>query len=171
MEKHRTKRTRLSSGAIALTLLAIGLMALLLWAVTSPSSVTTEPSTCCQKPVVLVGNTAQDIVEAHTFELTAWCDHQPLWEEASNRRHLAVEGGKQTEIQAVEVRVGQSEHKRLLGAYVRLGTHTNVDLSKIQVEGMFSEGMHGADLEVTIRYTVAGVRFETIRHCVVGVTH
>lgn len=165
MEKHRTKKTRLSSGAIALVLLAIGLMTLFLWAVTSPSSVTPEPSTCCQKPTTNTDNTAQSIVEAHNFEVTAWCDHQPVWQEGSDRRHLVVEGGKRAEIYAIEVRFGYGENKKLLSAYVKLGAHSEAYLSTVQIEGAFPENMHGADLEVTIRYTVNGTTYETIRHC------
>lgn len=113
---------------------------------TAPTPVTIDPGLVDTKITE-----AQPVENPDGIRAGAWCDHMPIWKESGLRRHVAVNGNPNVEINSFEVRVGG----KLLGASVRLGKQPEgTDLSRMVTSSMFDENMHGTELEITVQYTL-----------------
>lgn len=140
------------------------IMGAIWWVASTPVPNIPNGSCCKPDPAPAVENPSYN----HILAAQAWCDHAPVWKEAPERRHVVVSARPEVIIQAVEVH----HNNKLVVASIRLGDHPEgADWSSMILQGAFKEGMHGEDLAVTVTYIVKGVKFQTILHCKITVTH
>jgi hypothetical protein len=164
-EQHKTPK---KNNLWPMLFVAAALAAWGLWAIVTWKPHSAAPSPCCQPTSAPTAAPVNENLN-HILVASAWCDHQPIWQESPAKRHVVVSARPEVMIHSVEVY--NAINHNLLAASVRLGAPSKADQTTLQLEGAFPEGMHDAPLVIEVQYIVKGTKFGTILHCTVEVTH